>query len=263
MSDITRRNLLKGAAVSAMSISTMGILAACASEAKPEAKAEPAADAAKTDAGATANSEYVAEVLDPQAMPDASTASNFNVVTESKTTVGTTYENLMTAITGETGATTKYEAFAKVAEKEGFDVLARLFQCTSDAEKIHIGLEYDLAKEIDPATEKPEPPTIEGEASDLNLITGANGEIYETSDMYPAFIKKAQEEGNNKAVQVFTRAKLAEAYHAKMYLDAYTTIDTPFDGKYYLCPICGYIHKGENFVACPICLAPKSSFTAY
>ena len=90
-----------------------------------------------------------------------------------------------------------------------------------------------------------------------------NGEIYETSDMYPSFIKKAQEEGNNKAVQVFTRAKLAEAYHAKLYMDAYTTIDTPFDGKYYLCPICGYIHKGENFTACPICLAPKSSFTAY
>ena len=68
---------------------------------------------------------------------------------------------------------------------------------------------------------------------------------------------------NNKAVQVFTRAKLAEAYHAKLYMDAYTTIDTPFDGKYYLCPICGYIHKVENFTACPICLAPKSSFTAY
>ncbi len=50
--------------------------------------------------------------------------------------------------------------------------------------------------------------------------------------MYPSFIKKAQEEGNNKAVQVFTRAKLAEAYHAKLYMDAYTTIDTPFDGKY-------------------------------
>ena len=81
--------------------------------------------------------------------------------------------------------------------------------------------------------------------------------------MYPSFIKKAQEEGNNKAVQVFTRAKLAEAYHAKLYMDAYTTIDTPFDGEYYLCPICGYIHKGENFTACPICLAPKSSFTAY
>ena len=177
--------------------------------------------------------------------------------------VGTTLENLKAAIGGETGASAKYAAFAQAAKEQGYEQIARLFEATSAAEQIHIGLEYDLAKEIDPATEKPEPPAVEEHESDINLISGANGEIYETSDMYPSFIKKAQEEGNNKAVQVFTRAKLAEAYHAKLYMDAYTTIDTPFDGKYYLCPICGYIHKGENFTACPICLAPKSSFTAY
>lgn len=254
MAEISRRNLLKGAAVSAASLSTLGLLAACSSQPKAEPAAAPAAE--KT-------SEYVAEVLEPTTVPDAATASNFNIVPESKTTVGTTYENLMSAITGETGATTKYEAFSKVAKSDGFDQIARLFQCTSDAEKIHIELEYNLAKELDPATEKPTPPTVEGQTSDVNLILGATGEIYETSDMYPSFIKKAQEESNNKAVQVFTRAKLAEAYHAKLYMDAYTTIDTPFEGKYYLCPICGYIHKGENFVACPICLAPKDSFTAY
>ena len=177
--------------------------------------------------------------------------------------VGTTLENLKAAIGGETGASAKYAAFAQAAKEQGYEQIARLFEATSAAEQIHIGLEYDLAKEIDPATEKPEPPAVEEHESDINLISGANGEIYETSDMYPSFIKKAQEEGNNKAVQVLTRAKLAEAYHAKLYMDAYTTIDTPFDGKYYLCPICGYIHKGENFTACPICLAPKSSFTAY
>lgn len=260
MSDITRRNLLKGAAVSAMSISALGLLGGCASEPKASTT-EPAADAAKTDGGSS--SEYVAEVLDPKSMPDAKTASNFNIVEESKTTVGTTLENLKAAITGETGATTKYAAWSKVAEKEGFDQLARLFKCTSDAEKIHIELEYKLAKELDPSFEKPAAPEVPEYSSDLNLIAGANGEIYETSDMYPSFIKKAQEEGNNNAVQVFTRAKLAEAYHAEHYLDAYTKIDAPSDDKYYLCPICGYIHKGENFVACPICLAPKSSFTAY
>ena len=161
MSDISRRNLLKGAAVSAVSISAMGLLGACAapSEPKAETTTDPSADGAGTGSGT--NSEYMAEVLEPTSMPDASTASNFNIIYDSKTTVGTTYENLMTAIAGETGATTKYEAFSKVAKNEGFDVLARLFQCTADAEKIHIGLEYDLAKEIDPATEKPEPPAVE------------------------------------------------------------------------------------------------------
>ena len=132
MSDISRRNLLKGAAVSAVSISAMGLLGACAapSEPKAETTTDPSADGAGTGSGT--NSEYMAEVLEPTSMPDASTASNFNIIYDSKTTVGTTYENLMTAIAGETGATTKYEAFSKVAKNEGFDVLARLFQCTAD-----------------------------------------------------------------------------------------------------------------------------------
>ena len=160
-------------------------------------------------------------------------------------------------------ATAVSVSYTHLAEKEGFDQIARLFRCTSDAEKIHIELEYALAKKMNPDTAKPEPPTVEEHGSGINLIAGANGEIYETSDMYPSFIKKAQEEGEDEAVQVFTRAKLAEAYHAERYLDAYNTIDTPSDDTYYLCPVCGYIHKGENFTACPICLAPKSSFTAY
>ncbi|MEG0374583.1 MAG: rubrerythrin family protein [Raoultibacter sp.] len=248
MTDVSRRTFFKGAALGAVSLSTVGVLAACAKETAP---------AAETPQAPAAN------VLSPTTMPTADTGSNFEAIPDSKTVVGSTYENLLTAIEGETGATTKYQAYAKVAEKEGFDQIARLFKCTADAEKIHIELEYKLAQQIDPDTKKPEPPTVEEHSSNINLIFGANGEIYETTDMYPSFIKAAQKEGNNDAVQVFTRAKLAEAYHAERYLDAYNTIDTPSDDSYYLCPICGYIHKGENFTACPICLAPKSSFTAY
>ena len=177
--------------------------------------------------------------------------------------VGTTLENLKAAIGGETGASAKYAAFAQAAKEQGYEQIARLFEATSAAEQIHIGLEYDLAKEIDPATEKPEPPAVEEHESDINLISGANGEIYETSDMYPSFIKKAQEEGNTKAVQVFTCAKLAESVHAERYLAAYNDIDAPDDDKFYLCPICGYIHKGENFEKCPICFCPKASFRAF
>ena len=252
MTNVSRRTFFKGAALGAASLSSVGVLAACAGESTPPAN-PPAAE----------NTAPAADVLSPTKAPTADTASNFEIVPDSKTVVGTTYENLLSAIEGETGATTKYTAYAKVAEKEGFDQIARLFNCTADAEKIHIELEYKLALQMDPDTKKPEPPAVEEHGSGVNLISGATGEIYETSDMYPAFIKVAQEEGNNEAVQVFTRAKLAEAYHAERYLDAYNTIDTPSDDSYYLCPICGYIHKGENFTACPVCLAPKDSFTAY
>lgn len=193
--------------------------------------------------------------------PDNST--NFNIASNSETIVGTTLDNLKAAIAGETGASAKYTAFAKAAKEQGYDQIARLFEATAAAEQIHIGLEYGLVSQMDPDYEKPTADAPAAEASDLNLISGACGEIYETSDMYPSFIKKAQEEGETKAVQVFTRAKLAESVHAERYLDAYNNIDAADDDKFYLCPICGYIHKGEDFEKCPICFAPKDKFTAF
>lgn len=196
-------------------------------------------------------------------IPTAENSSNFNVVPESITEVGTTLENLKAAVCGETGASAKYAACAAAAKEQGFDQIARLFEATSAAEQIHIGLEYALVSEVEPDFEKPTAPDCSGEATDLNLISGACGEIYETSDMYPAFIKKAQEEGNAKAVQVFTRAKLAESVHAERYLAAYNDLDAADDDAFYLCPICGYIHKGEDFEKCPICFCPKATFTAF
>ena len=195
--------------------------------------------------------------------PTAANSHNFNIMSDSKTTVGSTLDNLKAAILGETGANAKYAAFEKAAREQGYDQIARLFKATAAAEEIHIGLEYNLVKEIEPDYVKPVVEGPAGEASDLNLINGAYGEMYETSDMYPSFIKKAQEEGETKAVQVFSRAKLAESVHAQRYLEAYNDLDAPDDDKFYLCPICGYIHKGDDFEKCPICFCPAKSFTAF
>nr|WP_303203188.1 rubrerythrin family protein [Raoultibacter timonensis] len=197
------------------------------------------------------------------AIPTPDNSTNFSIASDSKTVVGSTLDNLKAAIAGETGASAKYTAFAKAAKEQGYDQIARLFEATAAAEQIHIGLEYGLVSQMDPDYEKPSADAPAAEASDLNLVSGACGEIYETSDMYPAFIKKAQEEGETKAVQVFTRAKLAESVHAERYLDAYNNLDAADDDTFYLCPICGYIHKGEDFEKCPICFAPKDKFTAF
>ena len=168
------------------------------------------------------------------AIPTPDNSTNFSIASDSKTVVGSTLDNLKAAIAGETGASAKYTAFAKAAKEQGYDQIARLFEATAAAEQIHIGLEYGLVSQMDPDYEKPSADAPAAEASDLNLVSGACGEIYETSDMYPAFIKKAQEEGETKAVQVFTRAKLAESVHAERSLDK-----------------------------CPICFAPKDKFTAF
>ena len=196
-------------------------------------------------------------------LPTAENSTNFNVVSGSTTEVGTTLDNLKAAVTGETGASAKYAAFAEAADKAGYTQIARLFRATSEAEQVHIAMEYKLVQAEDPEWAKPVADAPVVEACDLNLIAAANGEIYETSDMYPAFIKKAQEEGNDKAVRVFTRAKLAESVHAERYMEAYNSIDAADDDAYFLCPVCGYIEKGDDFEVCPICGAKKSAFKQF
>ncbi|MCD8316651.1 MAG: rubrerythrin family protein [Eggerthellaceae bacterium] len=196
-------------------------------------------------------------------LPTIENTANFDVCNEGATEVGTTLENLKSAVMGETGASAKYAAFAAAAKEQGYDQISRLFSAISQAEQIHIGLEANLIKEEEPDYERPEAPEMKGVQTDINLIAGALGEIYETSDMYPAFIVKAVDEGKSKAVQVFSRAKLAESVHAELYMQAYNNISDPDDDHFYLCPYCGYVHKGGDFEKCPICWAPRAAFKEF
>ena len=48
-----------------------------------------------------------------------------------------TEENLKAAFAGESQARNKYDYFAKVARKQGYHYIARIFEETSDNEKQH------------------------------------------------------------------------------------------------------------------------------
>ena len=196
-------------------------------------------------------------------IPNRENTTNFDIMPDSMTEVGTTLENLKSAVQGETGASAKYAEFSRIAKEAGYEQISRQFAATSAAEQIHIKLEVNEIQKVEPDYVAPEAPSVGGEVTDLNLIAGALGEIYETSDMYPSFIKVAQKEGEAGAELVFTRAKLAEAVHAELYLDAYNNIDAEDDRAFYLCPVCGYIHKGDDFEKCPICFAPKDIFKVF
>ena len=105
-------------------------------------------------------------------IPTAENSTNMNGFGTCE--VGTTLENLKAAIAGETGASAKYAAFAKAAKEQGYDQIARLFEATSAAEQIHIGLEYKLVSEMEPGYEKPAAPEAEAVQTDLNLIVKAD-----------------------------------------------------------------------------------------
>lgn len=267
MSEVSRRDFLRGATTGAVAIGGISVLAACGSQgAEPSEKPESKTESKPAEKSETKAAETDKKVFKQEKFPSAESSPNMNVVSDSKTQVGTTYENLLAAIQGETNAKAKYEMYAKIAKDEGFDRAARLFQCTADAEQIHIDLEFGLASKMDSSTKKPEPTLPKEESTDLNLISGVKGEIYETSDMYPSFIKKAQEEGEKEAVEIFSSAKFAEAYHAERYAGLYAGLGVNDEGvEYHLCPVCGYIHEGptDDIELCPICKTPVSAFKAY
>ena len=159
-----------------------------------------------------------------------------------------TLQNLMAAFAGESQANRKYTAYAKRAEKEGKVNAAKLFRAAADAETLHALKHLDVAGKVGSTEE--------------NLKDGVAGETYEFTEMYPDFVKLAEEEGNKAAAMTFTFAMKAEEVHAKLYAEALENLDSEEEVFYYLCPVCGNI---EKFVPekCSICGVPGAKFIKY
>ena len=92
-----------------------------------------------------------------------------------------TSKNLMEAFAGESQANRKYLAYAKKAEAEGKKNAAKLFKAASDAETLHALKHFEVAG------------NLTGSTAD-NLGDAVSGETHEYKDMYPGFIKTAEEE---------------------------------------------------------------------
>ena len=154
----------------------------------------------------------------------------------------------MAAFAGESQANRKYLAYAKKAEKEGKLNAAKLFRAAADAETLHALKEFELAGKISTTEE--------------NLKDAIAGETHEYTEMYPEFLKDAQDEGNKAAALAFTFAMKAEEVHAKLYTEALEAADDGEEVFYYLCPVCGNI---EKFVPdrCSICGVPGDKFIKY
>ena len=87
-----------------------------------------------------------------------------------------TEKNLMAAFAGESEARNKYTYFASKAKKEGYEQIAALFLKTADNEKEHAKLWFKELNGIGDTAE--------------NLLSAAEGENYEWTDMYDALPKQ-------------------------------------------------------------------------
>ena len=159
-----------------------------------------------------------------------------------------TMNNLKTAFSGESQAYQKYKAFAKKAAADGFENIAKLFETTAEAEKIHAEGHLKAMDSISTTL--------------ANLETAIAGETYEFTEMYPPMLEEAKSSGH-KASRMFDYAPAAEEVHARLYSLALEAINQGKDlhvSEFYLCPVCGYIEMGTPPEKCPVCGALGKKF---
>ena len=163
-----------------------------------------------------------------------------------------TEKSIQEAFAGESMAHMKYMIFADVAESEGKKNIARLFRAIAYAEKVHATNHARLLGYIGKTAE--------------NLRTGINGEHFEIDEMYPAYDAIAKLQGEKGAERAIHYAVEAEAIHEEMYKEARETAakgEDMDDEEVYVCPVCGYTHRGKPPEKCPVCSVPSEKFEKF
>ena len=163
-----------------------------------------------------------------------------------------TEKNLHAAFSGESEARNKYTYFASVAKKQGFEQIAELFLKTAENEREHAKLWFEeLGGVADTAG---------------NLLSAAEGENYEWTDMYDGFAKTAEEEGFPALAAKFRMVGEIEKHHEERYRALLQNVETgsvfaKSQVKVWECRNCGHIVVGTKAPQlCPVCAHPQSYF---
>src|ERR1035437_8781979 len=163
----------------------------------------------------------------------------------SKSLKGTvTEQNLLKSFAGESQARNRYEFFASVAKKEGYEQIEAIFLETASQEKEHAKRFFKFLEGGCTEITAGYPAGIIGTTKE-NLKAAAEGENEEWTLLYPDFAK-------------------IETEHERRYLKLLQNIseDKVFmkDGKvWWKCLNCGYVYESEKALeVCPACLHPKS-----
>lgn len=116
-----------------------------------------------------------------------------------------TIANLEAAFAGESMAHIKYRYFAKIARAAGDEETAKVFEETANQEVQHALGHLDL---LYPKAEM---------STERCLQMAIEGETYEYTEMYPGFLKTAQQEGDAAAASEI-RQQIAESEeHATLF----------------------------------------------
>lgn len=184
-----------------------------------------------------------------------------------------TLENLTKAFIGESQARNRYDFYAKVAKKEGFEQIAGIFLETAEQEKTHAKRLFEHIQELnEEAGEKGKTRAVEAEMPTVYATTAENlqaaieGENHEHSQMYPEFAQVAEEEGLPKIAARLRSIAVAEKHHEDRYqklLDQLKAGAVFQKGEevVWICRECGYLHVGKSAPqVCPSCDHPQAFY---
>ena len=166
-----------------------------------------------------------------------------------------TEKNLQAAFAGESQARNKYTYFASVAKKQGYEQVAALFLKTAENEKEHAKLWFKELSGIGDTAE--------------NLLSAAEGENYEWTDMYEEFAKTAEEEGFTELAKRFRLVAAVEKHHEERYRVLLHNVESKevfekSEVKVWECRNCGHIVVGTKAPeVCPTCNHPQSYFEVH
>jgi rubrerythrin len=174
-----------------------------------------------------------------------------------------TEKNLLKSFAGESQARNRYEFFASVARKEGYEQIANIFMETSLQEKEHAKRFFKFLEGGMTEIVAGYPAGLIGTTKE-NLKAAAEGENEEFEDIYPGFSRVAEEEGFREISAVFNLVAKVEAEHKRRFMKLLNNIseDSVFMKKgkvWWKCLNCGYVYESEKALEnCPVCLHPKA-----
>ena len=165
-----------------------------------------------------------------------------------------TEKNLYAAFAGESQARNKYNYFASVAKKEGYEQIAAIFEQTANNEKEHAKLWFKYLH----GGSMPDTMT--------NLADAAAGENYEWTDMYKTFAAEARAEGFDEIADKMEGVAKIESEHEERYRKLLANIEEGIvfsreGDTIWQCGNCGHICIGKQAPeVCPVCDHPQAHF---
>ena len=174
-----------------------------------------------------------------------------------------TTANMQSAFKGETNASARYAAFSKKAASEGYNEIALLFKAASTAENIHAVNHKAVLEEMG-ITVNPVTLDVTVNSTKENLEFSIKGEAYEVAEMYPSFLKAANDADNQIALISLNYAYKTEKKHKVFYEKALEALNNnavkTLPTVFFICPTCGNTYETAAPKRCGISMTNGEKF---